>query len=173
MAKPGIYAHLIDKLPRLVGEEPSNREQVNAIKDAIRAEHTTNGVSTLKATRLTSLYVAVRAEKEEAESIISEINTRLLAIEELMAKQFEDEGIMTCTPPLGRGASVYLEPYAQVVDRDANRQWCIAQGLERKMFLSWQELNGLTKKLLLDGQPLPDGVAVYAKTKFRLGIDKK
>lgn len=172
MAKPGKYAHLIDKLPRLLGEEPANRDKVNAIKDAIRSEYTVNGVSTLKATTLTALYVSLRDEKDTADAVVSEINTRLTAVTELMSTQFESEGIMTCTPPLGRGASVYLEPYTQVVDREANRLWCIKQGLENHMTISWMELNGLAKKLLLDGQPLPDGVTVYAKTKFRLGVER-
>jgi len=47
--------------------------------------------------------------------------------------------------------------------------WCVAEGLERQMSLPWQTTNSLTKARLLEGEPEPDGVTCYAKTKVRLG----
>ena len=62
--------------------------------------------------------------------------------------------------------------FLQVVDREAFRLWCDADpDLRRKMTLPWQTTNSLTKQLLLDGQPEPPGVTIWAKTTVRMGSE--
>lgn len=167
MAKPGKYAHVISKLPRLLGEEPANRDKVNAVKDAIRAEP---GFQ-LHASTLAKMYAEIREEKEAVEVTLSEVNVRLNAVSEMMIEQFEVEGVTTLKSASGRAISVSLQPYTQVVDKEACRLWAIAQGLEQQMTLPWMTLNGLAKKMLLEGEEPPAGTTIFAKTQIRLGSE--
>ncbi len=62
--------------------------------------------------------------------------------------------------------NVQHEPYAQVTDRDAVREWAITSGLERSLTLPWQTLNSHMKELLVLGEPLPKGVKIWSRTKI-------
>lgn len=164
MAKPK-YAHLIDNLPRLLGAEPAYQVKVDAVKQALRDD--INFV--MHAAFLAKEYVNVRMEKENVEDELSEINLRLEAVSQLMAEQFEVEGVSSLKTDSGRTISVYAEPYPQVHDKELYRQWCLSKGFERDMHLWPSKTAALTKEMLLAGEPEPPGVTCYAKTKFRLG----
>jgi len=153
------YEDKVKLLPRL---EVSHDEKVDAVKDAYKAEPEFQTVA-----GLATVYAKYRAEKERLEKEEADVNVYLTAISELMADQFEAEGVEAIRTRDFR-VSVYLEPYASVQDRDTFREWCLKEGLERSLQLPWQTLNSLTKQRLLDGRPEPDGVTVYAKPKIRL-----
>ncbi|CAB4189676.1 hypothetical protein UFOVP1196_7 [uncultured Caudovirales phage] len=158
----GKYDAVIQKLPRSLNTEPAYQLKVNAVKDAMREEYP------LQAGALGVLYAELRAEKEYFESHLSDVNLRIKAAEQLLADQCEVEGENSVWVPHGGGYTIRMqvEPYAAVVDKEAFRQWCIAQGLERDMGLLWTKTNSITKELLLEGQPEPDGVTISAVTKF-------
>ena len=99
------------------------------------------------------------------------MNLMLDAYQSLMVAQFEAEGISSLKLSTGQPIVTYEEPYAQVIDKDAFRLWCIKQGLERSLVLPWQTTNKITKDMLLAGDPEPDGVTIYAKTRVRLGSE--
>lgn len=164
----GKYAKVIDALPRLLGDNPDYQQKVQAVKDAMTAEQDFK----MHATWLAQIYADIRDEKEEAETAMSAINLRLEAVKQLMADQFENEGVSALHTDSGRRISIYLEPYAQVVDREAFRVWCEADpDLRRKMALPWQSTNSLTKARLLEGEPEPPGVTIWAKTVVRMGSE--
>jgi hypothetical protein len=66
----------------------------------------------------------------------------------------------------GASVRVQYEPHATVVDREANRKWAIANGLENLLSLPWQTVNALTKESLLKGEPEPDGISVTSYPKI-------
>ena len=172
----GKYTSIIDRLPRMEAPDPAYQERVQAVKDILL---TAEGFETTAAA-LTKEYAGLRREKDKAEEIVSEINLRLEAVSQLLITQFDSEGIskMDLAPVTVEGVailrpsvSVQLEPYAQVMDKEVFRQWCIAQKLETQMVLPWATTNSLVKARLLEGDPEPDGVIATSRAKivFRKG----
>lgn len=121
------------------------------------------------ASEFARVYAELRDVADKFDAWQSSINLLVEVYQQLMTDQFEVEGITGLKLDNGQLISTWQEPYAQVVDHEAFRQWCIKQGLERKMQLPWQTTNALTKKRLLAGESEPDGVTCWAKTRVRLG----
>jgi hypothetical protein len=151
----GKYAGIIDKLPRLVPERSPYQDKVQAVKDQILLEQ---NVTWLPASVLARDYRELRDEVDTIEEQLSAANLRLEAVKQLMVAQFDAEDVTSIA--LGDGAHVRVqkEPYAQVKDKEAFRQWCIKHGFEMQMVLPWATTNSLTKELLTAGKPEPDGV---------------
>jgi hypothetical protein len=95
----------------------------------------------------------------------SRLNLLLEAYTALLIDQFEVEGSTSVRLDDGTSVSVQYEPYAQVQDREAFRQWCVKEGLERSMTLPWQTTNALVKDKLLAGQPEPPGIKAFTRPK--------
>lgn len=117
---------------------------------------------------LARVYRDLRGVKDMLEGHVSNVNLLIEAHAQMMAEQFEVEGTksLTLDDMLGGTVRVQYEPQAKVVDRDAFREWCIAEGLERQLMLPWQTTNMLTKQRLLDGEAEPPGVTAEARAKF-------
>ena len=196
--KRGKYASVVDHLPRLPGVEPERRDVVQAVKDQIllppqpddpdgslaaclgdadvaveEALHllkrTTAG--TVRAAEFARAYAEVRAVKAQVDEWAKSVNLLLEAYQWLMVEQMEAEGVSSMRLTNGQPVSTYLEPYATVVDKEVFREWCIKQGLERKMHLWPSVTNQLVKEMLLAGEKEPPGVTTFAKTKVRLGAE--
>lgn len=163
----GKYAAVIDKLPRLLGTEPAYQEKVNVVKAEIVKELATP-LGPPVGSDFAYRYTELRAQKEEIEEQLSAINLQIEAINQLIVDQFESEGVSSVRLSTGASVSVQYEPSAQVVDKEAFRLWCLAQGLERSMVLPWMTTNAITKERLLAGDPEPEGVKAHAKTKLVL-----
>lgn len=164
----GKYARVVDALPRMLGTEPEYQQKVEAVKAAMSADPDYQR----HATWLAQEYAGIRDEKEQIQVALSECNLRLEAVTQMMAEQFEVEGLSMLKTDTGRRISIYLEPYAQVADKAAFYDWCMAdQDLRRKMALPWASTNALTKERLLAGEPEPPGVTIFAKTTVRMGSE--
>lgn len=179
----GKYAKVIDKLPRLLGENPQYQEKVEAVKQAMKAEPGFQMHASALAKNYTRLRVGdgpplsdaeadaliARLGKAGAEALVSEVNLRLEATSQLMFDQYENEGVTTLTVD-GRAIACRLVPYASVQDKEAFRQWCMTNpDLARKLSLPWQTTNKLAGDMLVAGEELPPGVTVFAKQRFTLG----
>lgn len=200
--KPGKYAAVIGKLPKLPMVEPERRDIVEAVKKTILEsspeddtfdpdsvqmslpelldvmnEHMKDLISLEKhatggkryASEFARVYAELRKVADRLESWQSNINLLMDAYLDLMVEQLEVEGISSIRLANGQPVTTYPEPYAQVVDKEEFRLWCIKQGMERDMHLHWGKTNSMTKEMLLAGDPEPPGVTVYAKTRVRLG----
>jgi hypothetical protein len=164
MSKPGKYDHVIASLPRMLGEDPVYQQKVQAIKDAMRVDPDYK----IHASFLAREYAAIRAEKERAAAALSEVNLRLEAVSQLMFDQYEVEGV-TSMDVDGRSVACRLVPYAKAEDKEAFRQWCLADAdLARKMVLPWATVNKLSGDMLANGEELPPGITVFAKQRFTL-----
>lgn len=198
-AKGGKYAAFVNDLPRYPGDDPDRRAVVESVKQSIleplkddempgdsaevyrllddmhesidRLIYVERRATAGKpwASEFARLYAELRMIRDHIEGWDKSIGLLLEAYLALMTEQMEVEGITSMKLANGQPVSTYLEPYAQVQDKEAFRQWCIEQGLERQMALPWQTTNSLTKQMLLSGEAEPPGVTVYAKTKVRLG----
>ena len=137
--------------------------------EKVKATLMFEGRPTLSA--LARLYIAARKEKEEVDDLLTAAQAKLTAIEQLFIDQSEAEGQYRTGLDGGASVSIQIEPFAQVIDKAANRQWAIDRGWEADLTLPWATVNSRTKEALLEGLPEPPGVKVFAKTKivFRKG----
>jgi hypothetical protein len=118
------------------------------------------------ASEFAKAYAELRHIKEGMEQREYAVNLLLETFGQLLADQYEAEGI-TNLKIEGLGAvRVQVEPHANVSDREAYRLWCIEQGLERQMSLAWQTTNALLKDRLLKGESAPPGVTAESKNKI-------
>lgn len=165
--KPGKYDAVIDQLPRLLGADPSYQDKVEAVQRAMKAEPGFR----LHAVELARQYVALREEKKVVQAELSDVDLRLEAVSQMMAVQYEVEGVSTIVVD-GRPVRTRLEPYPQVVDKALFNAWCRADpDLAKLMTLMPQTMAKITKDRLLAGEPEPPGVKVYAKTRFEMGSE--
>ena len=167
-SRPGKYDHVLPGLPKLPPSDLSYQEKVQAIKD---------GVATHDAVLLANNYLTLRRRKDELNAIISEVNTRIEAFEQLLAESQEiqsagwgDYGVKdnALRLPTGETIRVQPEPYGQVKDKEAFRLWCLANGYERQMHLWPTTRNAIVKERLLKGEPEPDGCETFSKNKIVL-----
>lgn len=161
----GKYAHLVDKLPKILPEKTPYQEKIEEVKRQILGEHE---VEWLPASTLAADYRAIRDEIDALEEQVSKATLRLEAVSQMMINQFDVEGLGSLTIADGATVRVQVEPYAQVKDKEAFRLWCIANGLEQSLCLPWASTNSITKERLLSGQPEPDGVEAWQKSKIVL-----
>jgi len=118
------------------------------------------------ASQFAVVYRYIRKVKDELEAHESNINLIGEAYNQLLVDQFENEGLTSLTlDEDGSSVRVQYEPYAQVEDRDRFREWCMNNGLENQLALPWQTANSLCKARLVEGEPEPDGVKIWSKTK--------
>ena len=195
----GKYAGIVDHLPQYPLVEPERKDVVDAVKEKILASTPDSlrllAVLDVDATlrdidqgiqqinqylvlgtegkRWAAEFARLYAETRRIRARLAQMDAILSVTQEahmvLMIEQMEVEGTTSLRLADGQPISTYPEPYAQVVDRDAFNEWCVKQGLLRKMQLPWQTTNMLVKNMLVNGDPEPPGVSVTAKTKVRLG----
>jgi hypothetical protein len=158
----GKYAHLIKLLPKFYGAEAATRQdKINELKQRIelQPDFLRQGAA------LAKNWVKLRLVKDALKAQLSEVSIQLDAVTQLMDTQFEVESTTAITLEGLGNVRTQLEPYAQVMDPEACRLWCLANGFERKMTLNWQTLNSEMKQRMLDGHDLPDGVKPFALVK--------
>lgn len=181
------YADVIGGLDPLPPEEPEYQAKIQTVKDQI-------GI--LPAETLGEMYeIARRGEldeptrdtfidgladtiqllgKEGVEEILSRINLRIAAMEQLLSESYDREedgwGLYGGSPttvrlPNGTSISVQPEPSAKVLDKEVFRLWCIRNGLEGSLQLHPSTAIALAKERLLAGEPDPDGMKTYSRVK--------
>lgn len=171
LAAPGEedYPYSSDSVAELLDEAKT------ALKSILALEKRATG-GKRHATEFARAYAECRKVRDALGEFDSAIGLVIEAYCALMVEQFEVEGISGLKLENGQPVSTYPEPYAQVTDKEKFRQWCLKQVDEQgnqvlaaQMSLPWQTTNALTKALLLEGLPEPDGVTAYSMTKVRLG----
>lgn len=189
-------------LPAEDDEDPRYQEKVNAVKDelsctsdsitilfaaltdmkadldgllaAVVTEHRTEEYTP---EALAKLYTLARRSKDEAKAILSFVQLRVTALEQLLVtSQKEDErgwgeyGATEKTVRMQSGGSVRVEyePAGKVVDRERFQQWCLDNALVNRMYLNPQTMNAILKERLLAGMPEMDGVEAFSRAKVKL-----
>jgi len=159
------YAGIVPGLPEL----PVNADW-QAKLDLVKTKMTNDGIQTPQ--QLLAHYRALRAQQDVLKAQQSEVYLALEATTQLLIdsnlRQEDGWGAYGQTPNTLIAASgdrvrIDVEPFASIVDADANRRWAIKEGLERLLSLPWSTLNALTKKRLLAGESEPPGVKTFKK----------
>jgi hypothetical protein len=160
-------------LPKLPVEPSETQQVVEKHKEEIVGRIIASTGMTPTAAALALEYEAIRDRKDRLEDELSNLNKVVTAYEQLIADQFDIEGIegglrYSLDSNDKRLLLVTKEPYAQVQDRNAYRQWCIANGMLNDMMISWHTTNAMVKQLLHEGEKLPPGVIAFFKDKITL-----
>lgn len=156
-------------LPRMIGIKPSQWEKVNALCNEIKSDPDFQQ----HASSIVRTYAELRREAEAAAAVLSEVKLRLSAIMLMMIDQMEAEGESAVALKNGDKISYHTEPHLIVTDKEAFRQWCLSNELEREMVLPWGKANKLVKAMLFDGRPEPPGAVAYARPKVRFSKGEK
>ena len=165
----GKYSKIIGDLPKappgMFGDEEGGKYQdrVDTAKGPFQGKTTAE---------LAALVHELRAEKEAAKEIVSEIGVRLAAVEQMIVDSYEAEGITTIKLEGIGSVRTQSEPHAVTRDKEACRIWCLNNGYQNEMVLPWGTINAITKERLLEGEPEPDGVSVYVRTKVVVTREK-
>jgi len=113
-------------------------------------------------------FVEVKRMKEFWKEQEKKINLIIEAYTKIMVKQYEVEDASSIRLTDGSQVLVWPEPYAQVTNHDAYRQWCIDNGYEKSLSLPWQTTNSITKERLEAGLPEPTGITAYSIDKIQV-----
>jgi hypothetical protein len=167
------YAALFDKFPAEPPEDAKKQEKIELLKPQFAG---------LSATDLAQELAHQRNAEAELATQFALLTLRREALEQLLTATYENEapewgayGASESTLRLADGSKFEIrrEPKASVIDKDANRLWAIANGMERLLALPWRTLDSTTKERLVNGDPEPDGVAVFIHTSVRFTSAKK
>lgn len=172
--RPTKYASIVPGLPDLP-VKPDTQTKLDVYKEKYIKMYS----GSLTAHNLLAIYTAARKNFEELSAQRSAAYFALEAAIQMLAESHirQDAGwgtyggsSNTLIAPSGTKVRIDVEPYALVIDKDANRIWAVAQGLERLLALPWATLNKHVKELLLAGQPEPPGVKTFKKRKIILTL---
>lgn len=199
----GKYSHITKSLPKLPVENPVYQDRVDATKAVILINDVGSGghsiddivdlmlraeewirlahdsalrgcPTTRSASSFARAWAEVRGLKDTLEEWLSNTNLLLEAYTQLMTAQMEAEGISGISVDGVGNVTSHEEPYSRIADPAAFRSWFLADpDLSQKATLMWQTMDGLVRRMLLDGEPPPPGVEVFTRTKVKLIGEKK
>jgi hypothetical protein len=164
---PSKYDSVLPGLPALPVADQTYQDRVDKVKADAPASWSPADYG--------KEYMRLRKAKEDLEEQISLVNLHLEAITQLLvesqdagAEGWGQYGASDTMLRLVTGDTLRVqpEPYAQVVDKDACREWAVKQGLERLLALPWTTINSHVKQRLMNGEPEPDGVKAYVRKKL-------
>lgn len=162
---PSKYDKVLPGLPKAPVADQTYQDKVDEVKRKIGPQ---------KPETLARAYAALCLEDEKVKAAQYDVNLRFAALEQMIAASQDAKedgwgkyGAAENMIRLENGGSirVQVEPYGQVRDKEAFRQWCIANGYERQLQLWPSTMNTLCKERLLEAQPLPEGCDAFQKTK--------
>lgn len=175
--KPGKYDAVLDGLtPMPLEDDPRRQAKI----DALKAE----GYGSLSATDLTAEYATIRRRRDALKTEEAELQLKLDALIQLLVAS-EEAGMDAAWGAYGANDNsvrllngdairVNKEPASKVVDAEAFRLWCIANGYERKLQLHAGTRESIVAERLLAGVAEPDGVEVgsWSKVTFTKGSEQ-
>lgn len=126
----------------------------------------------LHASRIAQVYKDLRMMKDAYNEQEKTTNILIEAYGQVLIDQYEAEGVRSVELDSGGSVRFQLEPHGSVIDKDANREWAKANGLENSLVLHWQTVNALTKEALLAGDDVPAGVKATTRAKIVYSKDR-
>ena len=162
----GKWTELMKGRPVYQTTEPRYQDKVEAVKEPLVA-------SRLSPSDIATRVVDLRKQKAEIEASLSEVNLILEAHHQLLIDAYDEAGVENLKLASGHAIRTQVEPNAVVKDKEMYRRWCLTNGYDELMALPWQTTNSLTKDRLQDGEPEPDGVEIFARTKVVLTSPRK
>jgi len=194
--KPSKMATIIKNLPRWGGNDPAFNQKVEAVQAIIgkpldpehpvpsraefeeRLDRVKSDLEYLndfcirqsggkaQASLFLQAFIDVKTVKETLSQQESVTNVLEEAYNRVAEAQFTVEGINSLRLASGRGYRLQSEAYASVEDPDKFIEWAMKNDLKRSLSMNWQKMNSMTKELLEQGLPEPDGVKAFLKIKL-------
>lgn len=171
----GVYDKILPTLPPKPVDDVKWQAKVDKRAQEIK-EPTLERLSPT-ASELTALYHQARQRRDDINVLLSRTTIEIAALEKLLIESYEaDEegwGLYGAKDnmlrmPDGSGVRVQGEVYAAVEDKEAYRQWCIANGYERQMQLWPSKTTEIVRERAKEGEPPPDGCKAYSHLKIAL-----
>lgn len=169
----GKYDAVLDGLAPMPVADQSYQDKVEKVKE----QFTDRTPAVLALT-----YAKWRAKKELIEARIYQANLMIEALVQLLEESQEAGaegwglyGVGDNALRLPTGETVYVrrEPYGYVKDKDAFRDWCMANGYAGQLNLWPTTMSALVKERLLAGEAPPAGTDAFVKTKVVLASAKE
>jgi hypothetical protein len=154
---PGQHSHLKEKYGPPPIDDQRKQDKIN--EEKLKLPKTP--------AELGAKYFEFRAEKDRLLELVSEADTRLQAVEQLLVDWLE--GIKLTSFKLNNGNLLYIQdtPYSKVVDRDKFHQWVRDTNQEDLFSVHYQTMNGLVAQMLSRGEQEPPGTAFYIQPRIR------
>ena len=176
----GKYTHLVGRVPKLQEDAPY-QQRIETRRAELTNPDQPAALDASDPAALARAYAVARRRITDINAQLSDANLTSAAIEQLIIACYESKGTSFVKLDDGSSVGTQVEPYAAVIDRDANRAWAIANGLGNMLVLPWQTVNAQVKSLLeageLELETDPDtgaltapalGVGVYLRDKVVL-----
>lgn len=167
--KPGTHELIARALPLHVRREDPKDEKFNEKVEQHQALLLGGqpGIDQDPVT-LVQKWVHHRRIKKDLEACVKEQNVYLEALARWIHPQFVNRQLKSMV--VGDGALVFTEwdIDVAVTDPEANRKWCMDNGLEHKLRLHHGTLESIVKDRLHESEPLPDGVKAEGELKLKL-----
>lgn len=167
---PSKYKDVMAKLKPMPPQDATRQGQIDAIKASIKQHEGYKPEGSYAA----KIYINLRKAADEAEQALKDAELAVEAAEQLLIENHENDdpawGAYGASPEMMRlvdGASLRLEPGPHMIIKDKTKyhEWCLKQNLLNIMFPPWNTINAMMKKMLLKGEPTPDGTEAFIKTK--------
>lgn len=157
----GKWTALMESRPVYQGHEPKYQDRVEEVKKGIRAQQLSPSI-------IAQTVATLREKKAQWEEQLATVQLHLEAHHQMLIDIFDEAGLDSLKLKSGQSVRTQIEPYASVKDKVVFKEWCHTHGYSDLMTLPWQTTNSITKDRLQEGEPEPDGVEVYARTKVVL-----
>lgn len=180
----GKYAAILPKLPKLPPEDASRQVKLDEFKQLIeRREPEALGQTYVRlrigsGPKLTPQEfgtLIARLGKDGLSELLAECNFQIEAYEQLLASSQQAKvagwgkyGAGENAIRLADGSTIRVqtEPYGKVMDKEAFRLWCIANGYASQLQLWPSKMNMMVKERLLAGENVPDGTEAFSYDKI-------
>lgn len=172
--QPGKYDAVLQDKPRLPLESnPQRQMEIDQLKD---------GYENLPAVDIAMKYAVARHKRDLLRAEESVLQLELDALTQILVAS-QDEGTdpawgaygandNAIRLPNGDSLRINHEPASNVVDPEAFRLWCIANGYERKLQLHAGTRESIVAERMLAAEPPPDGLEVGTWTKLTFTASK-
>lgn len=122
-------------------------------------------------------YATVYGRLKELEDFLSACESKFNILKrayiQLMDAAYEREDISNLKLAEGGSCRVEIAPRLVVKDREKYRQWCVKNGFETQLALSWQTANADLKERMVQGEDIPDGCEAWSQVKVVYTPDKE
>ena len=168
MAKPGKWAAFKQLYPKT----PIEADQFTLINQVLDAPafpndpHNQMRVRDLDNSQLKDLYRKCRKAIDDLTVRLSVLETQKAALTYIFVNRMEEDDVTSISFTDGVRLGASFEPIPNVNDKTKLKEWIKETGQEDVLTVNYQTLASIVKQMLLEGQPIPECIDVYMKSKL-------
>lgn len=167
-SKPGKWAAFKTLYPK-APIEAGTFEQMQIVLNAPAFPtdpHNKMRVRDLNNSQVKDLYVQVRKALDEVNARVSVLETQKAALTYLFINRMEEDDVTRYPFTDGVSLGASFEPIPNVKDKTKLKEWVKETGQEDILTVNYQTLASIVKQMLLEGQPIPEFIEVFMKSKL-------